>query len=63
MKILKTTKTAYERQVWESVKIQKERRQHLMNDKSQWNALPRLTAKLGEKSLEKWSQANHRRRD
>jgi hypothetical protein len=36
--------------------IQKARNQNIMNGKSEYNrcALPRLTAKLGEKDLEKW---------
>ena len=40
-----------------SVLIQKERKKHhLLNAKAEYNrcALPRLTAKLGEKDLEKW---------
>ena len=58
MKIIKTTRTAFERQILESVTIQKERRHHLMNSKSEYNrcALPRLTARLGEKDLEKWRE-------
>ena len=58
MKIVKTTRTAFERQILESVTIQKERRHHLMNSKSEYNrcALPRLTARLGEKDLEKWRE-------
>ena len=56
MKIVKATRSAYERQVLESVIIQKERRHHLMNNKAEWNrcALPRLTTKMGEVDLEKW---------
>ena len=55
-KIVKATRSAYERQVLESVIIQKERRHHLMNNKAEWNrcALPRLTTKMGEVDLEKW---------
>ena len=60
MKILKATRSAYERQVLESVTIQKERRHNIMNNKSEWNrcALPRLTAKLGEVDLEKWREGD-----
>ena len=56
MRIIKTTRTAFERQILESVEIQKARQHHIMNNKSEYNrcALPRLTAKLGEKDLEKW---------
>ena len=58
MKIIKTTRTAFERQILESVTIQKERRHHLMISKSEYNrcALPRLTARLGENDLEKWRE-------
>ena len=60
MKMLKSTRTAFERQVLESVTIQKERGHNLMNNKSEYNrcALPRLTAKLGEKDMEKWRQCD-----
>jgi hypothetical protein len=37
MQIVKATRSAYERQVLESVTIQKERRHHLMNNKAEWN--------------------------
>ena len=38
--------------------IQKERRHNIMNSKAEYNrcALPRLTAKLGEKDLDKWRE-------
>ena len=57
MKILRSTRTAFKRQILESVLIQKERKGHyLMNAKSEYNrcALPRLTAKLGERELASW---------
>ena len=55
MKILKSTRTAFERQILESVLIQKSRDNYLMNNKAEYNhcALPRLTAKLGEKDMER----------
>ena len=59
MKILKGARSAFERQVSESVIIQQERsKHHLMNSKSEFNrcALPRLTAKLGEVELGKWRE-------
>ena len=37
MKVIKSTRTAFERQVLESVTIQKERRHNLMNNKSEYN--------------------------
>ena len=56
MRIIKNTRTAFERQILESVTIQKMRSNNIMNNKAEYNrcALPRLTAKLGEKDLEKW---------
>ena len=55
---MKSTRTAFERQILESVTIQKERGNFLMNNKAEYNrcALPRLTAKLGEKELGKWRE-------
>ena len=52
-KILKQAKTAFNRQIGESVAIQSSKDHHLLNSKSEYNrcALPRLTAKLGEVSL------------
>ena len=38
MKIVKATRSAYERQVLESVTIQKERRHNLMNNKAEGTA-------------------------
>ena len=52
MKILKTHKSAFERQVFEGIRIQEERKKHhLLNSKSEFNrcALPRLEVRLGEK--------------
>ena len=58
MRILKSTRSAFERQILESVEIQKARNQMIMNDKSEYNrcALPRLTTRLGEKELKKWRE-------
>jgi hypothetical protein len=55
MRIIKNTRSAFERQILESVVIQKSRSHHIMNNKAEYNrcALPRLTAKLGEKDLER----------
>ena len=55
---MKSTRSAFERQILESVLIQKHRNNFLMNNKAEYNrcALPRLTAKLGEKDLEKWRE-------
>ena len=58
MRVLKSTRTAFERQILESVLIQKSRHHHIMNNKAEYNrcALPRLTAKLGENELSKWRE-------
>ena len=56
LKILSHPRSAFERQVQESVKIQDEQKSHeLMNSRSEYNrcALPRLTAQLGERDSEK----------
>jgi hypothetical protein len=55
MRIIKSTRTAFERQILESVTIQRKRGHRIMNNKAEYNicALPRLTAKLGEKELYK----------
>ena len=55
MRIRSTAKSAFERQVTESVLIQQESQDHIiLNSKSEYNrcALPRLTTKLGEKEFE-----------
>ena len=55
---MKILKTAFERQILESVLIQKARVHKIMNNKSEYNrcALPRLTAKLGERDMERWRE-------
>ena len=52
-KILKYTRTAFERQILESVIIQEvHKKSNILNSKSEYNrcALPRLTSKLGEQA-------------
>ena len=58
MRIIKSTRTAFHRQILESVQIQKSRNHHILNAKAEYNrcALPRLTAKLGEKELKLWRE-------
>jgi hypothetical protein len=53
MKVLCFKRTAYERQVHESVLIQQNRNHNLLNSRSEFNrcSLPRLTVKLGDKEL------------
>ena len=52
-RIVKQARTAFNRQIGESVAIQSNKHHHLLNSKSEYNrcALPRLSAKLGEVSL------------
>ena len=56
IKIVKNTKTAFDRQILESVLIQaKKKKHHILNSRSEYNrcALPRLTAKLGDDTYDK----------
>ena len=59
MQLIKTHRTAFNRQISESVMIQAEKQKHcILNSKSEYNrcALPRLTAKVGEENLKKLEQ-------
>ena len=53
MKVLRFHRSAFERQIHESVKIQMSRNHNLLNSKSEYNrcALPRISLKVGEKDL------------
>ena len=55
VKVLRFTRSAFERQVIESVLIQENRFHYILNSKSEYNrcSLPRLTAKLGEREWKK----------
>ena len=56
MKVVSYTRTALERQVLESVKIQEEREKNLiLNSRSEYSrsTIPRLTAKMGEEEYDK----------
>ena len=58
IKVLSYCKSSFERQILESVTIQKERHHHLLNSKAEYNrsAVPRLTTKIGEKQYKKWEK-------
>ena len=59
MKILRTFKFSFERQINESVLIQQERKEHhILNSRSEYNrcSLPRLTTQLGESEYEKYNK-------
>ena len=53
MKVLSFKRSAYERQVHESVLIQQNRKHMLLNSRSEFNrcSIPRLTVKLGDKKM------------
>ena len=56
MKVLKACRSAFTRQISESVQIQTNKKNHLiLNSRSEYNrcALPRLTAKLGDQTWDK----------
>ena len=56
MRLVKTHRTAFNRQISESVEIQTQKKEHfILNSKSEYNrcALPRLTARMGEESYGK----------
>ena len=52
-RIVRQCRSAFNRQIGESVEIQNNKNHFLLNSKSEYNrcALPRLSSKLGEKSL------------
>ena len=58
MKIVCFKRSAYERQIHESVMIQQNRNHQLLNSKSEFNrcSLPRLTVKLGDKEMDELSK-------
>ena len=53
IKVLRFTRSSFERQVLESVIIQGKRDHHILNSRAEFNrcAIPRLVTKLGEKEL------------
>ena len=58
IKVVQYTRTSFERQILESVKIQENRNHHILNSKSEYNrcALPRLATKIGENDYKKWEE-------
>ena len=58
MKVVQYTRTSFERQILESVKIQENRNHHILNSKSEYNrcALPRLATKIGENDFKRWEE-------
>ena len=59
MKVVRFCKTSFERQLLESVVIQKERKTHnILNSRAEYNrcSLPRLTTQLGDKDFKKYEK-------
>ena len=56
IRVLRYTRSSFERQILESVLIQNSREHHVLNSRSEFNrcAIPRLVSKLGEKELKEW---------
>ena len=55
MRVVRTTQSALERQIYESVRIQEEKKKHfLMNSRSEYNrcTIPRLVAQMGDRDYE-----------
>ena len=58
VKVLSYTRSSFERQILESVKLQNNRHHNLLNSKAEYNrcAIPRLSSKLGEKEFKKYTE-------
>ena len=58
VKVLRFTRSSFERQILESVLIQNSRDHHILNSRSEFNrcAIPRLVTKLGEKEMKLWRE-------
>ena len=58
VKVLRYTRSSFERQILESVLIQSSRDHHILNSRSEFNrcAIPRLVTKLGEKEMKLWKR-------
>ena len=66
IRVLKFTRTSFERQILESVKIQQERKDHyLLNSRSEFNrsAVPRLSSKIGEKDFKRWEKEGEKEKE
>ena len=62
LRVLKYCHSSFERQILESVLIQRERGHNLLNSKAEYNrsAVPRLTTKIGEKQYKRWEKENEK---
>ena len=65
-RIVQEYRTAFDRQIGESVEINKNREHHyILNSKNEYNrcALPRLTAKIGEVTMDKLEKQKKEERE
>ena len=59
IRVVKYTRSPFERQILESVKIQQERKEHfLLNSRAEYNrcAIPRVSSKIGESDYKRWGK-------
>ena len=59
MKIIKFTRSSFERQILEAVTIEQEaKKNHILNSRTDYNrsSLPRLTTKLGDSEFQNWQK-------
>ena len=66
IRVIKYMRTAFDRQILESVIIQQERlSHHLLNSRAEYNrcAIPRLSSKIGEKEYKKWEEEGEREQE
>ena len=58
MQVMRYTRTAFQRQILESVLIQENRDHHILNSRSEYNrcSLPRLSTKMGDKEFKQWEK-------
>ena len=64
-KMIRQARTAFDRQLAESVEIQNNTKHNILNSKSEYNrcALPRLTSKLGEISMDEIEKEKREEKD
>ena len=65
VRVLKYTRSSFNRQILESVLIQNKRDHHVMNSRSEFNrcAIPRLVTKLGDKELKEWRDKDKKQQE
>jgi hypothetical protein len=65
VKVVKKTKSSFERQIQESVFREQERQHSLLNSRAEYNlcAVPRLTTKIGDSNYNKWEEKTEKERE